>query len=603
MLGSVAPLLRDRYPSATRAGVCGLLIDRLSFAEPTALSMTLKRFTHPTLRALAATLALGCAIAVAFFLRPQDAPAASRPNIVVIQTDDQTLADLYATYTNPLTGQVFAVMPNTLTLLAGQGITFNRYYVSNPLCCPSRTTLLTGRYSHNNGVLTNFFPSGGFYKLDLQNNLAVWLHNAGYKTSHVGKFLNQYGDNDPTQVPPGWDDWHTVIGDARLFYGYKTNDNGTVSDPHGVFDETDSTYPERDAPGCPDSPPPLQECNYLTDTITQDAENAINKYAASSFFVQVDYTTPHGDIVTPGGPEPATKYAGTFPGAKAPRLPNFNEFDMTDKPAFVRQNPKLGFGKIDYIDRRYENRIEALRSVDDGVAKIVNTLAANSLLENTYIVFISDNGFFQGEHRFDSAKFLAYEPSTHLPLVIRGPGILPNSKSGALVGNVDLAPTFLQWTGASSTATMDGRSLVPFIQDPAKRTKTPILLEGFTGKGEEGTALRARARGRGGQATISIKASPRDYEGVRIGRYKFIQYKSGAKELYDFKLDPYELHSRHLDPRYREVKRWLGLVLQRMKFCAAQTCKRPVRGKIPNPLPKHKPKPKHHHGNGHPQAG
>src|SRR3954452_6904589 len=195
--------------------------------------MTLQRFTHPTFRALAAMLALGCAVAAAFFLRPQDAPAASRPNIVVIQTDDQTLADLYATYTDPLSGQVFAVMPNTLTLLAGQGITFNRYYVSNPLCCPSRTTMLTGRYSHNNGVLTNFFPSGGFYKLDLQNNLAVWLHDAGYKTSHEGKFLNQYGDNDPTQVPPGWDDWHTVIGDARLFYGYKTNDNGTVSDPHG----------------------------------------------------------------------------------------------------------------------------------------------------------------------------------------------------------------------------------------------------------------------------------------------------------------------------------------------------------------------------------
>jgi arylsulfatase A-like enzyme len=562
--------------------------------------MTLQKLPHPTLRALVGLLALSSAVAVALVARPSGAPAATRPDIVVIQTDDQTLADLYAIYVNPLTGVASPVMPNTLSLLAGQGITFNRYYVSNPLCCPSRTTLLTGRYSHNNGVLTNFFPSGGFYKLDLQNNLAVWLHNAGYKTSHVGKFLNQYGDNDPTQVPPGWDDWHTVIGDARLFYGYKTNDNGTVSDPHGTFDETTTSYPEKDAAGCPDNPPPLQQCNYLTDLITNDALNAIGKFGANPFYLQVDYTTPHGDLAPPGGPEPAPRYAGSLPGAKAPRVPSFNEFDMSDKPAFVRSNPRLGFGKIDYVDRRYENRLEALRSVDDGVAKIVNTLAGDGDLANTYIVFISDNGFFQGEHRFDSAKFLAYEPSTHLPLLIRGPGILPGSQSGALVANTDLAPTFLKLTGATSTASMDGYSLVPYMQDSAKRSKVPVLLEGFTGKGEEGTTLRVPAStAHGRHATSSIAASPRDYEGVRVGHYKYVRYQSGAKELYDMKLDPYELHSRHIDPRYREVKHWLAVLLRRLEVCVARSCKTPIKGKIPNPLPKHKPKPKH--GQHHPQ--
>ncbi len=329
--------------------------------------MTLQKLPHPKLRALIGLLALACTVTVALLARPSGAPAEARPNVVVIQTDDQTLADLYAVYTNPATGVASLVMPNTLGLIAAQGITFNRYYVSNPLCCPSRTTMLTGRYSHNTGVLTNFFPSGGFYKFDLQNNLAVWLHNAGYETSHVGKFLNQYGDNDPTQVPPGWDDWHTVIGDARLFYGYTTNDNGVVSDPHGSFDETTKSYPEKDATSCPDNPPPLQQCNYLTDLITNDTLNAINKFGSNPFYVQVDYTTSHGDIALPGGPEPAPKYAGSMPGAKAPRDPSFNERDMSDKPAFVRRNPRLGFGKIDYIDRRYENRLEALRSVDDGV--------------------------------------------------------------------------------------------------------------------------------------------------------------------------------------------------------------------------------------------
>ncbi len=124
-----------------------------------------------------------------------------------------------------------------------------------------------------------------------------------------------------------------------------------------------------------------------------------------------------------------------------------------------------------------------------------------------------------------------------------------------------------------------------------------MLLEGFTGKGEAGTNLRVH-----GHAHASIKATPRDYEGVRIGRYKYIRYRSGAKELYDLKNDPYELRSRHIDPRYRPVKHWLARLLKRMQFCAARACRRPVRGKIPKPLPKHKPKPKHHHPH-NPRAG
>jgi N-acetylglucosamine-6-sulfatase len=568
--------------------------------------MKLQKFAHPTPRVLISMLALACALAAALIGAPPKAPAATPPNIVVIQTDDQTRADLYATYTDPLTGAVSAVMPNTLNLIASQGITFNRYYVSNPLCCPSRTTMLTGKYSHNTGVLTNFFPSGGFYKFDMTNNLAVWLHNAGYKTSHVGKFLNQYGDNDPTEVPPGWSDWHTVIGDARLFYGYKTNDNGVVSDPHGTYDDTTKSYPEKDSASCPDNPPPLQECNYLTELITKDGLSAIDNYSPGPFYLQVDYTTPHGDVALPGGPEPATRDEGSFPGAKIPRLPNFNEFDMSDKPAFVRRNPRLGFGKIDYIDRRYEQRLEALRSVDAGIGQIVNRLDGLGLLGNTYVIFISDNGFFGGEHRFDSAKFLPYEPSNHLPLLIRGPGIVPGTSTGELVANVDIAPTILAWTGGQATSAPDGRSLLPFIADPAKRSQRGILLEGFTGKGEAGTTLRPSLQSRAG---ASIAASPRDYEGVRIGRYKYIQYRSGAKELYDLKTDPYELHSRHIDPRYRKPKHYLAKLLRRLEHCVAATCRKPAAGKIPNPAPKHKPKPKHHHGSkgnqgsGNPQPG
>jgi arylsulfatase A-like enzyme len=243
----------------------------------------------------------------------------------------------------------------------------------------------------------------------------------------------------------------------------------------------------------------------------------------------------------------------------------------------VRRNPRLGFGKIDYLDRREQQRLEALRSVDDGVGQIVQRLADRGVLGNTYLVFISDNGFFGGEHRFDSAKFLPYEPSNHMPLVIRGPGILPASHSGELVANIDLAPTILELSGTQPTTDIDGRSLIRFWQDPLKRSQRPILLEGFTGTGELGTPLRASS---------SAAASPRDYEGVRIGRYKFIRYRSGAKELYDLKTDPYELHSRHADPRYIQARRWLEKVLQRMKLCRGQSCRKPQRGKIPLPRPR-----------------
>jgi arylsulfatase A-like enzyme len=549
------------------------------------------RSSSQPLRRLVTLLALACALLGVGALAP--AGAAAAPNVVVIQTDDMTRADLYSTWTDPTTGIAYPVMPNTLGLIADQGFSFNRYYVSNPLCCPSRATMLGGRYSHNNGVLTNFFPSGGYYMFDHNNALPVWLQNAGYRTGHVGKFMNEYGNNDPSEKPRGWDVWHTVIGDARLFYGYKTNDNGTVSEPHGVYDEGSGTYPEIDSAGCPDNPPPLGECNYLTDLITQQARDAITNFGGNAFYLQVDYTTPHGDIVTPGGPEPAPRHAGTLAGVRAPRVPGYNEFDMSDKPAFVRRNPRLGFGKIDYIDRRYQNRLESLRSVDDGVGRILNQLAGTGALANTYVIFISDNGFFQGEHRFDSAKFLPYESSNHMPFLIRGPGILPGTRSGELVGNVDFAPTILELTGARATHTMDGRSMWRFIQDPTKRTKRPILLEGFTGKGEPGVALR-------GQAHASIKASPRDYEGLRLGRYKFVRYRSGARELYDFKRDKFETHSRHLDPRYRKVKRYLQALLFRLEACVGRACKAQVKGKLPSPLPKHKPKPPKQQGTGQP---
>ena len=179
----------------------------------------------------------------------------------------------------------------------------------------------------------------------MTNNAPVWLQNAGYRNSHVGKFINQYGNNDPTEVPPGLE--RLAHGDRRrppLLRLQDQRQRRRLGAARSLRRRT-NTYAEKDPAGCPDNPPPLEECNYLTDLITKDSISAIDNFAPGPFYLQVDYTTPHGDVALPGGPEPATRDAGTFPGAELPRLPNFNEFDMKDKPRLRALQPAPGLRK------------------------------------------------------------------------------------------------------------------------------------------------------------------------------------------------------------------------------------------------------------------
>ncbi len=547
-------------------------------------------------RAIAAALLAAALIcgALATGASPDAAVAAKqRPNVIVIQTDDQDTPETYQTHRDPFTGQKVPVMPNTLRLLKGGGISFSRYYVSDSLCCPSRTTLLTGRYAHNTGVEGNG-PVGGGYPEFAQrsaytNNLAVWLQRAGYRTIHIGKFLNVYGQqpySDPTQVPPGWSDWETLVGEdsTHYFYGYTLNDNGTLTEPYG-----DITYAVKDEPTCPDFTTPGTTCNYQTDVLTQSAVNQISQSSAigKPFFLSLDYVAPHGDFRPPSGPEPAPRDYNSLASLPVPRPPGFNEGNVSDKPSFIRAAPLLTPGEIHSIKVEYQKELESLRSVDLGVQKIVAALRAAGQLRNTYIVFTSDNGFFQGEHRLQRAKFLAYEPSTHLPLFIRGPGIKRGSSSGELAANTDLAPTILELAHAKSTASIDGRSLVPFIDDPKLRTDRPILLEAFTATVDVPTARR-------GGASASIEAPPENYYGIRVGPYKYIEYADGEKELYDLARDPYELNSEQRNPRFYPVKGFLKRRLHLLATCRGTSCRKPIRKTLPQPKRRHH---KHHHHN------
>ena len=419
------------------------------------------------------------------------APGA-KPNFIVIQTDDQTLDGLYASFRAYEGAPATRAMPNTIDLIAKRGMTFNRYYVSYPLCCPSRVSLLTGRYAHNHNVRGNVPPNGGYpgfaSRAAFTHNLPVWLQQAGYKTIHIGKFLNAYGDppyDDGRTIPPGWSSWHTVLSSdtTHYYYGYTLNNNGSIDGPYGDPGSWETReYGVRDDPGCPFAPLNGLPCYYETDTLTNFAtEELAQTPAEQPFYLQLDYTAPHGDYRRPAGPEPAPREYDWFKGARLPhnRSEGFDEGNVADKPRFIREAPHLTLDDKHTYRVYWQKQLEALRGVDDGVKQIVDTLGLEGRLRNTYIIFTSDNGFFFGEHRLIGGKFLAYEPSTHLPFLIRGPGIKPNTQTGELSGNIDIAPTILELAGAEADKSIDGRSMVPYLHDPSLRSRRPLLFESF----------------------------------------------------------------------------------------------------------------------------
>jgi N-acetylglucosamine-6-sulfatase len=526
-------------------------------------------------------------------------PAGQKPNFVVIQTDDQTLDQLYAEYTPP-GGAPIQAMPYTLGSIASKGITFNRFYDSYPLCCPSRVTTLTGRYAHNHNVRGNVPPNGGStgfgFRQANNNNVATWLQGAGYRTVHIGKFLNGYGDepfDDGKYVPPGWSSWHSILkaDTHHYFYGYTLNNNGTLEGPIGDSGSWETReYGERDDFGCPAAPLNGKPCLYLTDVMTRIAwEELLGTPPGQPFYLQVDYTAPHGDFRRPAGPEPATRHYDSFAGAPYPhdRSQGFNEGNVNDKPRFIREASYLSPTETHTYRVYYQKALESLRAVDEGVQQIINTLGAMGQLRNTYVLFTSDNGFFYGEHRLTGGKFLAYEPATHLPLLIRGPGIKPGTATGELAGNIDIAPTILELAGATATKSIDGRSLVPYLLDPTLRTRRPLLFESFVetadveqqggqplGTSQRGT--RSRPLRSSAEAGASIVAPPKDYVGIRLGPWKYIEWPSGEKELYDITKDPHELNNKARDTNFFPIRGYLHRELTRLIECVGKKCQTPA---------------------------
>jgi N-acetylglucosamine-6-sulfatase len=435
-----------------------------------------------------------------------------RPNVVVIDTDDMNVTDL-------------SVMRNTLALLGAHGTTFQNSYVSYPLCCPSRATFLTGQYAHNHGVLTD----QRYGDLDNTNTLAVWLRRAKYRTAMVGKYLNGYGVVFPREVPPGWTKWFALTdGTEQHRYGFKLNENGKVRH-----------YPRKPA-------------NYIDYVLDSKVDGVLKKWTISPkpFFLYYNPNNPHGESGTPfwstRDPEPAPQYLGVFGDATAPRTPNFDEANVSDKPQQIRDIPHLSDAQLADIDRRYRGRQESLLSVDDEVRRIVTLVRKYGDKRNTFFIFTSDNGLEMGSHRIEFKDYL-YEEGERVPLIIRGPGFPQNTTRDQLVANIDLAPTITALTGARPGRTMDGIPLLPLAKDPSDQAGRSLLFESF----DIGTF------------------------GVREGPWAYNQWNDGGQELYNLDNDPYELTNLLFGPgasSYTAIRNQLAARLAQLKTCAGASC-------------------------------
>jgi N-acetylglucosamine-6-sulfatase len=448
-------------------------------------------------------------------------------------------------------------------LIANKGTTFADTIIPTPTCCPSRASMLTGQYGHNNGVLAN---APGYRALeDPESTLPVWLGDAGYQTAHLGKYLNGYqGVADPAaEVAPGWDQWYTLMT-PRQYYGYRLSVNGTEE----RFGNEDS--------------------DQLTRVLNRATAHVIRRFAGNGdpFYIQLDQFAPHtesgaskGADRCRGGAVPDPRDEELFEREKLPATPDFNEKDVTDKPSFVRGRDRLDATDRKKAEKRRGCRMASLRGVDRGMKKIVATLKSEGELDNTVIIFISDNGYFLGEHRIAVNKTLPYEEALQVPMAIRvPPGVVGGQQPARvkkLVSNIDLAPTILDLAGAEPCAgqdcrVMDGHSLVGLLRgaNGDVPTNRSLVLE------------YGRTRDKAGLVCA--------YDGIRDPTAAYVEYTALANgggcdpidegELYDLGADPFELDNLFRpDAGAGSVQERMEAKLEKLRDCSG------IAGRDPQP--------------------
>ena len=418
---------------------------------------------------MAATIVLGIVGAQPILARAEGR-AMGRPDIVLILTDDQRWDTL-------------GVMPTVSKRLAERGVRFENAFVTNPLCCPSRASILTGGYSHSTGVYRQISPYGRFESFNDTSTVATWLDNAGYETGFFGKYIDggqrAYLDG---YVPPGWSRWVAFV--HAEYFGYRLSIDGDIRD-HGVE---------------PD--------DYSTDVLVDHAVGFLDRARAPAFLM-LAVAAPHEPAI------PAPRHADAPVRGRIIPL-SFDEADLSDKPAWLRRLSRLGAEGRHAVASLRAQQIRSLQAVDDAVRALIERQRARGRLDDTVFIYTSDNGLSWGEHRW-TKKEVPYEESIRVPLVIRFDGRAEPHVEDRMALNIDLAPTIADLAGLD-VPDVDGRTLVPILENREVVWRTAFLVEHLMGANPVPT-----------------------YCAVRTRSHLYVEYRTGERELYDLVADPYQV--------------------------------------------------------------
>jgi arylsulfatase A-like enzyme len=428
-------------------------------------------------------------------------------------------------------------MPKLDRNLRRRGTEFPNYFLSMPLCCPSRATLLSGRYAHNHSVRSNNADIGGFAHFDQRRALNVWLHRAGYRTGFIGKYMNGYGSTGARYVPPGWDEWHAPPGGNTFrMFDYWLNDDGRLHLRGSA---------SRD---------------YQTDVYRRLARRFIERERArrGPFFLFVNPLAPHDEadeIQPPGchGPRPAPRDADRLRHLPVAKGPSYDEGDVSDKPPWIRRLPPLGDEREAEIRCSFRRSRRSLLAVDDLVGSVIRRLDRTHQLRRTFVFYTSDNGFMEGQHRIPKGKSVPYLETVRVPMIVRGPGVRRGAISEQVAGNIDLASTILDLADARGQVSeaLDGISLERYLRSADTRRRF-ILLELFDRRFNQ------------------------PYRGLQGDRYTWVRYpehRLKPRELYDLNADPHQLENRADDPAYADIRAQLNQILRRLRDCRGRDCR------------------------------
>jgi N-acetylglucosamine-6-sulfatase len=452
---------------------------------------------------------------------PSQGAGGKRPNIVFILTDDLAL-------------NLVQYMPHVVKMQK-DGVTFANYFVTDSLCCPSRSSIFTGRFPHDTGIFRNTGNDGGFRAFHNRHHelstFATALTAAGYRAAMMGKYLNGYKpQNNPPE--PGWSLWE-VAGNGYPEFNYDFSDNGKFVRAGN------------------------QPTDYLTDVVAAKAVGFIKQSAGAPFAIEVATFAPHAPYT------PAPRDADAFPDLRAPRTAAFNATPDANAPQWLKTYPALSAGEMARIDTDFRKRAQSVQAVDKMIGELQAAVASIGEEKNTYFVFSSDNGYHMGEHRLMPGKMTAFDTDIHVPLVVTGPGIAPGRVVQEIADNIDLNPTFAEIGGAATAANVDGRSLVPLLHGRAVTEWRKAALVEHHGMLRDTSDPDFPGKRSG---------NPPTYEAIRGSTWVYVEYDGGEKEYYDRTTDPDELHNSYASlPNDQKVS--LHAMLTALQNCHdAQGC-------------------------------